>query len=335
MILAGDIGGTKTYLGLFEVKRGRAEMVQEGAFRTQEYSSLQQMLQEFIPAGVRIQGAAFGVPWPVVNGEVLLANLDWRLTVAGLEAFLGAPASLINDLVATGIGIGVLPPDQLLTLSEGQSTLPGTIALIAAGTGLGESILYWNGREHVVQPCEGGQADFAPHDEIQIELLRYLRRQLPVVCVERVLSGPGLVSIYRFLRDTRRGTEPADFAEQLRQEDPASVIAAAAAQESSPLAVQALDIFLSIYGAEAGNLALRAVSVGGVYVGGGIASRLARPIADGRFMKSFLEKDLLSDFMKQIPVRVILDDRTGLFGAAQYAATHHQVLEPPGRFGVG
>jgi glucokinase len=329
MILAGDVGGTKTYLGLFEIENGRAQIVRSGAYRTHDYPRLQDMLKDFVPAGTEITCASFGVPGPVVNGEVLLTNVSWTLTEEELRSALHVPVSLINDLVATGIGIGVLPTDKLLTLSEGVDPIPGTIALIAAGTGLGESILYWNGSEHTVQPCEGGQADFAPHDDIQIELLRYMRRELAVVCVERVLSGPGLASIYRFLRDTGRGVELPHIAEQIRHEDPASVIGSAATKGECPMAKQALDIFLSIYGSEAGNLALRAVSVGGIYIGGGIASRIAPQLANGIFMKSFVEKDLMGSFMKQIPVKVILDDRTGLYGAAQYAFNHHLSVEHP------
>ena len=179
------------------------------------------------------------------TGEVLLTNVSWKLR-NDLSDALDVPVSLINDLVATGIGIGVLSPDKLLTLSEGVDPIPGTIALIAAGTGLGESVLYWNGRRHVVQPCEGGQADFAPHDDIQIELLRYLRRELPVVCVERVLSGSGLVSIYKFLRETGRGTELPEIAAQMPDQDTASVIAKSATRKCCPISEQALDIFLSI-----------------------------------------------------------------------------------------
>lgn len=331
MILAGDIGGTKTYLGLFEFDRGSVRLVRSNAYKTQEFPSLESMLETFLVQRLPIERAAFGVPGPIVNGEVLLTSVDWRLTVRGLQEFLQCPASLLNDLVATGIGIGVLPPEKFLTLSEGGPRINGTIALIAAGTGLGESILYWNGREHVVQPCEGGQADFAPHDELQIELLRYMRRQHPVVCVERVLSGPGLVSIYQFLRDSGRGAETPEMAEAMRREDPASAIASAAAGGGADIARQAVDVFLSIYGSEAGNLALRAVSVGGLFVGGGIASRIASQLANGRFMRSFLEKDQMGEFMKQIPVKVILDDRTGLLGAAQYAATRHLTLEPASR----
>ena len=329
MILAGDVGGTKTYLALFEVENGHPRMVESAAFRTQDYPGLKDIIRVFLPPAADVRCAAIGVPGAIVNGGVILSNVSWNLREEDLTREMRFPVSLINDLVATGIGIGVLSPDKLLTLSEGEVQAPGTIALIAAGTGLGESILYWNGREHTVQPCEGGMADFAPHDEIQIELLRYMRRELPVVCVERVLSGPGLVSIYKFLRDTGRGNELPEIAGQLNRDDPASVIANAAAGGSCPMSQQALDIFLSIYGSEAGNLALRAVSIGGVYVGGGIASRISKQLANGRFMKSFLEKDLMKDFMRQVPVKVILDDRTGLLGAAQYAADHHLSVAPP------
>ncbi len=327
MILAGDVGGTKTYLGLFEMQGVRPQLVHGAAFRTQEYASLQAMLKDFLPAGTRVDAAAFGVAGPVVNGEVLLTNINWHLTTREMQSFLGAPVNLINDLVATGIGIGLLAEDKFLTLSEGEKQ-PGTIALIAAGTGLGESILYWNGQEHIVQPCEGGQAGFAPHDDIQIELLRFMRRTHPVVSVERVLSGPGMVSIYNFICEKHGVTEP-EIEAAMQRESPASVIANAAADGSSKLAREAVDIFLSIYGSEAGNLALRAVSVGGVYVGGGIASRISLQLANGIFLKSFIEKDMMSEFMKKIPIRVILDDRAALFGAAQNAATHSITLELP------
>ena len=329
MILAGDIGGTKTYVGLFEVENGRPRIVKSGAYKTHDFPGIADIVKVFLPKGTHIRCAAFGAPGPVVNGEVLLTNVSWKLKETDISSEINVPVSLINDLVATGIGIGALSPDKLLTLSEGVDPIPGTIALIAAGTGLGESILYWNGREHMVQPCEGGQADFAPHDDIQIELLQFMRREYPVVCVERVLSGPGLAAIYRFLKDTGRGKELPEIAEQMKRQDPSSVIAEAAAKLTCPMSQQALDIFLSIYGSEAGNLALHAVSVGGLYVGGGIASRIAPQLANGRFMKSFLEKDLVPTLMKQIPVKVILDDRTGLFGAAQYAANHHLSVAPP------
>jgi glucokinase len=329
MFLAGDVGGTKTYLGLFEFHDGRAQMVRSGAFRTQEYRGLEQIIREFLPREVPIKASAFGVPGAIVNGRAILTNVPWNLNEAALSQEFSFPVRLINDLVATGIGIGVLPPEKFLTLSGEVKPQKGTIALIAAGTGLGESVLYWNGKEHVVQPCEGGMADFAPHDGLQLELLRYLQAELPVVCVERVLSGPGLLSIYRFLRDTGRAQEDPHLSEQMKKEDPASEIAAAAATGNCDIATKTLSLFLSIYGAETGNLALRAVSVGGIYIGGGIASRIAPLMANGIFMKSFLEKDLLSDFMTRISVKVILDDHTGLFGAAQYSATQHSVLEPP------
>ena len=330
MILAGDVGGTKTYLALCEVEDGRPHIVRRASFRTQDYPGLGEIIREFLPTTTHVQCGAIGVPGAIVNGGVVLSNVSWNLREDDLSRELKFPVSLINDLVATGIGIGVLSPDKLLTLSEGEVQGPGTIALIAAGTGLGESVLYWNGQEHSVQPCEGGMADFAPHDDLQIELLRYMRRELPVVCVEKVLSGPGLVSIYKFLRDTGRGTELPEIASQLQREDPASVIANAAANETCPMAAEALDIFLSIYGSEAGNLALRAVSIGGVYVGGGIASRISKQLANGRFMKSFFEKDpTMADFMKQVPVKVILEDKTGLLGAAQYAVNHHLSITPP------
>lgn len=320
MILAGDIGGTKTYLGLFAVEGTRVRTVEIKSFRTLDFASLEDLVREFLKGRNPVRSACFGIPGPVVDNCVEATNIPWKLNGYDLARTAGIRrVYLVNDLVATGFGLGVLAPEETLVLNEGHKNGPATCALVAAGTGLGECILYWNGFEHVVLPCEAGHSDFAPHDELQIELLQWLHTKHPYVCLERVLSGPGLVTIYEFLRETGRGKEVPEISQQMLAEDAAAVIARAAQCGQCDLSRQALDVFLSVYGSEAGNLALRVVALGGIYIGGGIASKLGDLFTNGVFMKSFLEKDRMQDFMPQIPVRVVLNDRTGLLGAAQYA----------------
>ena len=320
MILAGDIGGTKTYLGLFAVEGSRVRTVEISSFKTRDFTSLEDLVVQFIHGRDPIRSACFGIPGPVVDNRVEATNIPWKLNGYDLARAAGIRrVYLVNDLVATGFGLGILSPEETLVLNEGHKNGPATCALVAAGTGLGECILYWNGFEHVVLPCESGHSDFAPHDDLQIELLRWLRKTHPYVCLERVLSGPGLVTIYEFLRETGRGKENSAIAAQMLSGDPAAIIARAGQCNECELSKQALDLFLSVYGSEAGNLALRVVALGGIYIGGGIASKLGNLFTNGIFMKSFLEKDRMQDFMPQIPVRVVLNDRTGLLGAAQYA----------------
>lgn len=320
MILAGDIGGTKTYLGLFSVEGSRVRTIEISSFKTRDFDSLEQLVLHFLKGRDPVRSACFGIPGPVVDNCVEATNIPWKLNGYDLARAAGIRhVYLVNDLVATGFGLGVLSPNETLVLNEGHQNGPATSALIAAGTGLGECILYWNGFEHVVLPCEAGHSDFAPHDDLQIELLRWLHKNHRYVCVERVLSGPGLVTIYEFLRETGRGKEYPQIAEEMQTGDPAAIIARAAQGQECDLCMQAMGIFLSVYGSEAGNLALRVVALGGIYIGGGIASKLKDLFSNGIFMKAFLEKDRMQDFMPQIPVRVILNDRTGLLGAAQYA----------------
>lgn len=320
MILAGDIGGTKTYMGLFSVEGSRVRTLESASFKTRDFASLEDLILHFVKGRDPVRSACFGIPGPVVENTVEATNIPWKLNGYDVARATGIRhVYLVNDLVATGYGLGILSPDETLVLNKGQQSGPGTSALVAAGTGLGECILYWNGFEHVVIPSEAGQSDFAPHDGVQIELLQWLQRRHPVVCLERVLSGPGLVNIYDFLADTGRGKKSPQITEEMRIGDPAAVIARAAQETQCDLCRQTMEIFLSVYGSEAGNLALRVVALGGIYIGGGIASKLGNLFTNPTFMKSFLEKDRMEEFMPQIPVRVVLNDRTGLLGAAQYA----------------
>jgi glucokinase len=268
-----------------------------------------------------VTSACFGVPGPVRNGRLKLTNLPWLLDSRDLSRDLNIDhVFLINDLEANGYGVPELPPDQIYTLSAGDPSVVGNRGLIAAGTGLGEAILVWDGKRHLPLASEGGHADFAPRSEEEIDLLRYLWRTLNGrVSYERVVSGLGLANIYSFLRDEKGMPEPAWLKERMATEDPNAVIGEAAEAGTSELCAHTLDLFISAYGAEAGNLALKVLAVGGLYVGGGIAPKVIKTIAKGEFMRAFTDKGRLSALLEQTPVHIILESRAALIGAASYA----------------
>jgi glucokinase len=261
------------------------------------------------------------VPGPVRDGRLRLTNLPWTLDSRELAVSLGINhVFLINDLEANGYGVAELAADQIYTLSEGDASQIGNRALLAAGTGLGEALLIWNGHSHTPYPSEGGHADYAPRNEDEIDLLRFLKQKYNGrISQERVVSGQGLTNIYEFLREVRGIDEPVWLAERLAAEDPNAVITELALKAKSEICEKAMDMFVSAYGAEAGNLALKLLSVGGVYVGGGIAPRILEKLKDGRFMKAFSDKGRMSQLLINMPVRIILESRAALLGAAAYA----------------
>jgi glucokinase len=267
-----------------------------------------------------IDRISLGVAGPVRDGRVEAPNLPWPVSRRELEDLGLGPVHLINDLLATAHGISELPEESFAVLNPGNPTAEGNAALLAAGTGLGEALLFWDGAERVPSPSEGGHAGFAPTSETELDLLRFLNREYGRTSVERVLSGPGLRNIYRFLVETGRGRERAETAARMIREDPPAVIAAAAMDGSDPLCGTALDIFVNVYGAEAGNLALTAMATAGVYVGGGIAPKILPKLQGGSFLRAFENKGRLTDLMRDIPIRVILDPKTALYGCARYGA---------------
>lgn len=323
-ILVGDIGGTKTNLAFVAVEEDQLTIVTQESFPSRSYPSLDAVIREFIRGtSPRDMRAAFGVAGPVINDRCEATNLPWVIDAKLLEGTLGLRrASVINDLEATAHGIPALKPEELSVLNEGQHRLRGTMALIAAGTGLGEAILLWDGQGYRVLASEGGHADLAPRNALEIELLQYLLKKFHRVSYERVLSGPGIFNIYSFLRDAGYGEEPDWLAERLQGKDPAPVIGEAAKQGECELCTKTLRLFVSLYGAEAGNLALKALATAGVYIGGGIAPKILDQLRDGTFMAAFTDKGRLSPVLKDMPVRVILNDKTALLGAARYAAMH-------------
>jgi glucokinase len=320
MILAGDVGGTKVDLALFEFIEGSLNVVREKRYPAREYSGLKEIVKEFLSADAPT-AACFGVPGPVRDGRLRLTNLPWTLDSHELSQTLKIQhVFLINDLQAHGYGIAELKPSQICVLSEGDARQIGNRALISAGTGLGECFMIWDGRDYVPYPSEGGHSDYAPRNEDEIDLLRFLKQKYNGrTSFERVVSGQGLTNVYEFLREVRGLEEPVWLAERLAVEDPNAVIAELALKAKSEICEKALDMFVSAYGAEAGNLALKVLAVGGLYVGGGIAPKILEKLKDGAFMKAFTDKGRLSQLLINTPVRVILESRTALLGAAAYA----------------
>ncbi len=320
MILAGDVGGTKVHLALYEFTDGKLNHIRDHQYPAKEYSGLEEIVKEFI-VSEKVTSACFGVPGPVRDGRLRLTNLPWTLDSRELAKDLSIDyVFLINDLQANGYGIAELTADQICTLSEGDSSQIGNRALIAAGTGLGEGFLVWDGRHYTPFPSEGGHTDFAPRNEDEIDLLRFLMQKYNGrISHERVVSGMGLTNCYDFLREVRGVEEPTWLAERMAAEDPNAVITELALKAKSEICEKALDMFVSAYGAEAGNLALKILSVGGLYVGGGIAPRIIEKLKDGTFMKAFTDKGRLSQLLVNMPVRVILESRTALIGAAAFA----------------
>ena len=324
MILAGDVGGTKVALALFDFQSGNLHHAAEKRYPAKDYPGLEAIVKEFLAEYQqegKVSAACFGVPGPVRHGVLRLTNLPWTLDSRKLSLDLGIDhVFLINDLEANGYGIPELKAEQIFTLSAGDPSSAGSRALISAGTGLGEAFLVWNGKRHIPMASEGGHCDFAARNEDEIDLLRHLQKKLGGrVSYERVIAGVGIKDVYDFLRDERKMDEPAWLRERMATEDPNAVIGELGESGKNDLCAKTLDIVVGAYGAEAGNLALKVLATGGVYGGGGIAPKILKKLEDGTFMKAFTDKGRLSDLLVQTPVRVILESRAALIGAAAYA----------------
>jgi glucokinase len=320
MLLAGDVGGTKALLGLFLDGPGRPKPVDARAFATSDYGSLEQVIEAFLggqsAAVPPLRAASFGVAGPIVNQVARLTNVPWRVDAAAISARFGVPTvTLLNDLEAMAYAVAVLRPDELAVVQEGRRVPSGNAALIAAGTGLGEALLHNVGGRFIPSPTEGGHGDFAPRTAEEIALLEHLVSRFGRADYERVLSGPGLANIHRFMHPhgcAACGVEAGQAAAP-------ALVSASAMERRCPDCVRALETFVSLYGAEAGNLALRSVATAGVFLGGGIAPKILRALLGGRFIEAFRAKDPMAEFMSLVPVSVILNDRAGLLGAAVHA----------------
>jgi len=314
MILAGDIGGTNTRLALFE--NGR--IVQEQKFPSRDHQSLEEIVREFLK-GKKVKSACFGIAGIIRDGKCKPTNLPWILDEVHLSKGLHIPrVHLLNDLEANAYGIRVLKKEELFVVQEGEAR-EGMRALISAGTGLGEAGLAWDGKTHRPFPSEGGHVDFAPRDALEVELLLYLQKKLKHASYERVISGPGLHTLFQFLVETGKETFNENIRKEMEKREPPRVISEWGEQKKDKACTRAVEWFISLYGAEAGNVALKFLALGGVYIGGGIAPQLANNFLHGAFCSSFCNKGRFKTLLQSIPIYIIMNDKTALLGAASYA----------------
>jgi glucokinase len=324
MIIAGDIGGTKTNLALYELVEDRLEVKKQSQYASRDFGSLNDIIEVFqkessMPS---VESACFGIAGPVVNGRCRTTNLPWDITTADLEQQLDTPkVRLMNDLEATAYGMLYLKDDEFVDLNPTGRTVSGNRAVIAAGTGLGEAMLYFDGKEYHPIGSEGGHSDFAPLTIRQDELLRWMRNRYPGhVSFERILSGPGIYTLYEFLLESGSAPQPSEMLQIKEGEDRSAMISACALDNNDPLCMETLRLFAEIYGAEAGNLALKSMSLGGVYIGGGIAPKILPILKEEYFMNAFVSKGRFEEMLRGMQVRVSLNPKTALLGAAHFAA---------------
>ena len=323
MLLVGDIGGTKTTLAIYDPGAPPGRSIVSKTFPSARYANLESLVREFLSVvDLKVDRAAFGVAGPVVAGRVTTTNLPWQIDEDYLRKALSlSSVHLLNDLEAIAQAIPLLTSRDLRTINKGRPVSRGAIALIAPGTGLGEAFLVWDGSRYRACPSEGGHVGFAPTNRLEAELLQYLRdrRRFDHVSYERVCSGLGIPTIYAFLKDQGHGEEPAWLGDRLAAaDDPAPIIVSAALDKEgvSELCIATVKMFVSILGAEAGNLALKVLATGGVYVGGGIPPRILPALEDGRFMEAFVRKGRMSVHLARMPVKIILNPKAALLGAA-------------------
>ena len=329
MILAGDVGGTKVHLALYTFDGGKLQQQREQKFPAHNFASLEDVVNRFLGEGdghaaekrEDVVAACFGCPGPVREGRIKLTNLPWMLDAGELQKTLSLQhLFLINDLEANAYGIPELAADAIFTLHDGDKGAVGHRGLISAGTGLGEGLLIWDGTKHRPVASEGGHSDFAARNDKEIALLKYLQGTLKGrVSFERVVSGMGITNLYSFLRDDQKMDEPQWLKDRMAADDPNAVIGHCAEDGSSDLCYETMQMFCAAYGAEAGNVALKVLARGGIYLGGGIAPKILKTLEGGAFMQAFLDKGRLAPMLESMPVRVILDDTCALLGAAAFA----------------
>lgn len=321
IILAGDVGGTHTRLALLEESAGKLNLLTEQIYSSQDFPGLEQIIVEFLrTSSGKPEKAGIGVAGPIRDGRCVATNLPWIVDAAKLVAASGLrDVVLLNDLEANAYGIATLQPSDIVVLQKGDANPTGNAAVISAGTGLGEAGMYRDGAELRPFAAEGGHSSFAPEGELQGALFQFLAKRFGHVSCERVLSGPGLVNIYEFLRDSGLGVELAAIMEEMHAGDPAAAISRAALAGECELCVHALGIFVQIYGAEAGNLALKFLATAGVYVGGGIAPKIITELKGPAFLEAFNAKGRMKPLLEAIPVLVIMNENTALRGAARGA----------------
>jgi glucokinase len=321
MILAGEIGATRTRLAAFETEGNRLNRAVEKNYMSQEHAGLSEIIDAFVKTeGILVHRACVGVAGPVRRGRSKISNLPWIIDSRDLAKQLKLDSvGMLNDLEAYAYGIDALDSKDFVTLNEGSADAEGNRAVISARTGLGVAGLYWDGFRHHPFGCEGGHSDFAPRNELEMELLTYLQKKYGRISCERILSGPGIKNIYDFLRDTHKAEEPQSLKDQMAATaDAPALISQLATGGKAPICDQTMSIFVSIYGAETGNVALNFMSTGGIFIGGSVAAKNVPRMKDPIFMQSFLDKGRMVPLLKEMPVTIVLNDDSGLIGAARY-----------------
>jgi glucokinase len=316
-VLAGDIGGTKTRLAIVEVEGTQLHVERETSYPSRDFAFFDDLLTEFLRSRQVPAHAALGIAGPIKGRTVSVTNLPWHIDADVLQKRFGfKTCDLLNDLEAVAYGLPALGAEDVLTLQQGAPDACGNAAVIASGTGLGEAGLYWDGRQYHPYATEGGHTSFSPQNDLEIELLRYLQRLYGHVSWERVASGMSLPDLYDFMRGYRNSAVPQWLSEEMRKEGTAAAVSHAALAGSDDICIETMDCFVRLYGAEAGNLALKTMSRGGLYVGGGIAPKILPLLQKGCFMTAFLDKGRMRPLLEAMPVRVILNDRVALYGPA-------------------
>ena len=321
MILAGEIGATRTRLAAFETEGNRLNRAVEKNYMSQEHAGLSEIIDAFVKTeGILVHRACVGVAGPVRRGRSKISNLPWIIDSRDLAKQLKLDSvGMLNDLEAYAYGIDALDSKDFVTLNEGSEDAEGNRAVISARTGLGVAGLYWDGFRHHPFGCEGGHSDFAPRNELEMALLSYLQKKYGRISCERILSGPGIKNIYDFLRDTHKAEEPQWLKDQMAATaDAPALISQLATGGKAPICDQTMSIFVSIYGAETGNVALNFMSTGGIFIGGSVAAKNVPRMKDPIFMQSFLDKGRMVPLLKEMPVTIVLNDDSGLIGAARY-----------------
>jgi len=331
MILAGEIGATHTRLAAFETEGNRLQSVVEKNYMSQQHDGLLGILADFIKTeGIPVHSACLGVAGPVRGGRSKISNLPWVIDAAEVAKQLKlSSVGLLNDLEAYAYGIDGLESKDFITLSEGAEESEGNRAVISAKTGLGIAGLYWDGFRHHPFACEGGHADFAPLDELQMELLAYLQKRHGRISCERILSGPGIRNIYDFLRDERKAEEPDWLRTQISAApDAPALISQMALEGKSEICDHALSVFVSVFGAETGNCALNFMTTGGIFIGGSIAAKIVPKMKDPVFLKSFLDKGRMESILRDMPVKIVANNDCGMIGAARYTLVQKAFSKP-------
>ncbi|NGX56538.1 MAG: Glucokinase [Candidatus Anoxychlamydiales bacterium] len=323
MFLVGDIGGTNTRLALFESNQ---KCIKEKRFLSSNYNSLIEAINDFLKnEKVKIKAASFGIAGPIRNGKCQTTNIPWIIDSNEIRTHLNIKnVYLLNDLQANAYGIEVLKEDEFYVINEGIKDQKGNRCLLAAGTGLGEAGLFFDGKKHIPFACEGGHCDFAARNELEIEIFKFLEKKYSHVSYERILSGPGIYNLYSFLYESKLEQSPSEFHKEIQNsKEPQIAITKKAISSEMKICERTIEIFVSIYGAEAGNFALKTFALNGVYIGGGIAPKILEKLKEGHFFKSFIDKGRFSSLLESIPIKVILNDKAALLGAAYYASINN------------